>query len=296
MVELANNNSVHASTGHTPFFINSGQHPTLPILLTGDVATLSGGESPPLSSSNTTLSKQSTETSVLPPSVQACLNAIDINDDSYQAHFDKLPDVRSASKSELKSINDFLLQKQLTLRFVRDALASAVDKQKENADRHERKNLNSFKVRDKVLLSTANLPTHALSVNMHNKKLRHRFIGPFKVVRKHGDAYTLDLPKSMRLHPTFCVDRLKPYHSSLLEQNLDSPPLTTDQRPFDLSGTLEISSGLVQTPVVVPGAGILPAPSDQVSSDVPQNSNGSSIQFPDCPPPQPPVDSHGDQR
>jgi hypothetical protein len=80
------------------------------------------------------------------PSVQACLNAIDINDDSYQAHFDELPDIRSASKSELKSIDDFLLQKQLTLRFVRDALANAVDNQKNDADRHGRKNMNSFKV------------------------------------------------------------------------------------------------------------------------------------------------------
>jgi hypothetical protein len=96
------------------------------------------------------LTKQSTEPSVLPPIVQDSLNAIDINDDSYQAHFDELPDIRSASK-ELKSINDFLLEKQLTIRFVRDALSAAVDKQKENADRHGRRNKYSFKVGDKVL-------------------------------------------------------------------------------------------------------------------------------------------------
>jgi hypothetical protein len=95
-----------------------------------------------------------------------------------------------------------------------------VDKQKENADRHGRRNKNSFKVGDKVLLSTANLPTHALSIDMHNKKLRHRFI---RVIKKHGDAYTLDLPKSMRLLPTFYAGRLKAYHSSLIDQNSDLP-------------------------------------------------------------------------
>ena len=282
MVEFAINNSVHASTGHTPFFINYGRHPTLPGLLTGDVATLSGGGSPP-SSHNLT------ENSVLPPTVQASLNAIDANDDSFQAHFDELPDIRSASKSELKSINDFLLQKQLTLRFVRDALANAVDKQKENADRHGRKNMNSFKVNDKVLLSTANLPTHALSVDMHNKKLRHRFIGPFKVVKKHGDAYTLDLPKKMRLHPTFYVGRLKAYHSSLLEQTLDPSTLTPDQRSLsplpDTSG-LEQSSGPIQTLPIAPGIDAMNSP----------RSSESSIRFSDRPPPRPLVDSHGDQR
>ncbi|KAG2976675.1 hypothetical protein PC121_g22775 [Phytophthora cactorum] len=42
-------------------------------------------------------------------------------------------------------------------------------------------------------------------------KLRPRFIGPFKGVAKKGLAYTLNLPKKMRMHPVFYVGLLKPY-------------------------------------------------------------------------------------
>jgi hypothetical protein len=223
------------------------------------------------------LTKQSTEPSVLTPIVQASLNAIDINDDSYQAHFDESPDIRSASKSELKSINDFLLQKQLTIRFVRDALAAAVDKQKENADSHSRRNKNSFKVGDKVLLSTASLPTHALSIDMHNKKLRHRFIGPFRIIKKHGDAYTLDLLKSMRLHPTFYVARLKAYHSSLIDHDSDlsmvrrTPEQPNVQLPLlDPQAVVEPSSG------VLPVA-LLPSKAQSDSSHAPPTSRSHAL-------------------
>ncbi|KAE8883427.1 hypothetical protein PF005_g11481 [Phytophthora fragariae] len=46
---------------------------------------------------------------------------------------------------------------------------------------------------------------------MAAKKLAPRFIGPFKILKVIGDAYTLDIPTAMRLHPTFYVRRLNPY-------------------------------------------------------------------------------------
>ena len=49
-------------------------------------------------------------------------------------------------------------------RKVRDAMASAKDKQKQYVDRIGRKNHEHFKVGDKVLLSTNTLPKHAVSV------------------------------------------------------------------------------------------------------------------------------------
>ncbi|KAE9295985.1 hypothetical protein PF008_g24126 [Phytophthora fragariae] len=42
-------------------------------------------------------------------------------------------------------------------------------------------------------------------------KLAPRFIGPFKLLKVIGDAYTLDIHTAMRLHPTFYVGRLEPY-------------------------------------------------------------------------------------
>ncbi|OWZ20651.1 reverse transcriptase [Phytophthora megakarya] len=46
--------------------------------------------------------------------------------------------------------------------------------------------------------------------NLANK-LAPRFIGPFKIVKILGDAYILDIPTLLRLHPTFFVGRLKRY-------------------------------------------------------------------------------------
>ncbi|POM68515.1 Reverse transcriptase [Phytophthora palmivora] len=45
MAEFAINNSVHASTGHTPFFVNAMRHPRLPSVLGAVAPSLSGGGS-----------------------------------------------------------------------------------------------------------------------------------------------------------------------------------------------------------------------------------------------------------
>ncbi|ETN00367.1 hypothetical protein PPTG_18062 [Phytophthora nicotianae INRA-310] len=86
-----------------------------------------------------------------------------------------------------------------------------LDKQKENADKRGRKNLSTFHTGDRVLLSTEGIRSSAVAVLGANK-LAPRFIGPFKITKVLGDAYTLDIPSSLRLHPTFYVGRLKRYH------------------------------------------------------------------------------------
>jgi hypothetical protein len=106
---------------------------------------------------------------------------------------------------------DFVLLRQTVIRVVRDALANAVDLQKANADAKGRRNLEKFKEGDLVLLSTDNLKDHVVS-NLGTHKLLPKYIGPYKVVKCHEHAYTLNMPTSMRLHPTFYVGRLKRYH------------------------------------------------------------------------------------
>ena len=106
---------------------------------------------------------------------------------------------------------EFLLQQQAVLRFIRDNIAEAVDRQKEYADRRGRKNNESFNEGERVLLSTENLPLKNIS-NLGANKLLPRFIGPFTVLSKKGNAYTIDIPSYLRLHPTFYVGRLKRYH------------------------------------------------------------------------------------
>ncbi|CAI5712590.1 unnamed protein product [Peronospora destructor] len=109
------------------------------------------------------------------------------------------------------AVSDFILHRQSVTRYVRDALQEAVDEQKENADKRGRNNMDIFLIGDKVLLSTDELRNSAVT-NLSANKLAPRFIGPFTILKTIGDAYTLDIPTSLRLHPTFYVGRLKRYN------------------------------------------------------------------------------------
>ncbi|KAG3115678.1 hypothetical protein PI125_g5344 [Phytophthora idaei] len=123
---------------------------------------------------------------------------------------------------------DFVQRRQAVIRFVQDAIAASVDRQKLNADNVGRGNTNEFENGSLVLLATPNLPRHVVS-DFGASKLAPRFTGPFTVLERHGNAYTLDIPSSMRLHPTFYVGRLKPY-TQHEPPNLDGSQKTTKRR------------------------------------------------------------------
>ena len=65
------------------------------------------------------------------------------------------------------------------------------------------------------------IPVSAVT-NLGTPKLAPRYIGPFNVIKVNEDAAQLDIPSTMRLHPTFYVGRLKRYWPAVL-------PSTTDQ-------------------------------------------------------------------
>ncbi|KAG3076911.1 hypothetical protein PI125_g21407 [Phytophthora idaei] len=174
VVEFALNNAVHASTGFTPFFLNGIRHPRVPLTLRGgtESSILSGGE-------------------------------------ARKALSSQVSDLRPVSlRKQVESFIDIRLN---VINRVRDAMAIAQDRQKEYSDKHGRGNVNVFKVGDLVLLDTRNLPLDTVSL-VGSNKLKHRFIGPFAVLARHDASYTIDLPKSMKTHPTFYVGRLKRYH------------------------------------------------------------------------------------
>lgn len=59
------------------------------------------------------------------------------------------------------------------------------------------------------------------------KKLDHKRLGPFKIVEKiSSHAYKLDLPTSMKIHPTFHISKLTPRTIKGLEdiENRELPP------------------------------------------------------------------------
>ncbi|POM74609.1 Pol protein, partial [Phytophthora palmivora] len=81
--------------------------------------------------------------------------------------------------------------------------------------------------------------------SVESNKLKHRFIGPFAVLVRHGAAYTIDLPKSMATHPTFYVGCLKRYRDPLgppsqteEDQGENSPP----RNEAESGGGIEITS------------------------------------------------------
>ena len=83
-------------------------------------------------------------------------------------------------------------------------------------------NLHLFNEGDLVLLSTVNLPRHIVT-NVGSNKLLPKFIGPFCVLRRLGNAYTIELPRKTRTHPTFYVGRLRPYYQYWDSSGEDSP-------------------------------------------------------------------------
>ncbi|GMF59097.1 unnamed protein product [Phytophthora fragariaefolia] len=239
MAEFAIKTSVHVSTGHTPFYVNAMRHPRVPSVLGAVASSLSGGGYPVWPKPNkhagmTNMSAVSTrartarspinKSTVSTPGVDTLNN----NKPNTQAGPVVNKDAELNTKFSLKTM-DFVQRRQTVIRFAQDAIAASVDRQKLNADNNDRGNTNEFKVDLLVLLATQNLARHAVS-NFGASKPAPRFIGPFIVLAKHSNAYTLDIPSGMRLHPTFYVGRLEPYAQHESPSLGDSAPTPTRAR------------------------------------------------------------------
>lgn len=142
---------------------------------------------------------------------------------------DRTPAQSRARVVEASMVEKFVQQRDSITRFVRDAIADAIDRQKTAADRHGRKNFAGFVVGDKVLLTTNGI--QAVSVtNLGASKLAPRYIRPFTVLKTHGKAYTLDIPTTM-MHPTFYVGRLKRYSPAQVPESLEPSPRSLQSLP-----------------------------------------------------------------
>ncbi|KAE9172384.1 hypothetical protein PF002_g29582, partial [Phytophthora fragariae] len=197
------------------------RHPRVPSVLGAVAPSLSGGGSPVSTKPNehadtSNISAVSTrartarspinESAMSTPGVETLNN----NNNNHTQAGPAVNKNNGLNKEFNSKATDFVQRCQAVIRFVQDAIATSVDRQKLNADNNGRGNTHEFKEGLLVLLATQNLAKHAVS-DFGASKLAPRFIGPFTVLAKHGNAYTLDIPSSMRLHPTFYVGRLKPY-------------------------------------------------------------------------------------
>ena len=148
--ELAINNSVQASTGFTPFYLNYGQQVQLPLdqAITG---------------------------------------------------------LRPSSNPEA---GDRIRRLKSDLLLARTHIERAQARQAKYADQHRRDV--TFVVGDKVLLSTDHLKM--VGADKRTPKFASKYLGPFAVKRVvNANAYELNLPAPLRIHPVLNVSRLKVY-------------------------------------------------------------------------------------
>jgi Chromo (CHRromatin Organisation MOdifier) domain len=327
LVEFSINNSVHASTGHTPFYVNGLRHPRLPPML-GVNTHLTGGGLPQSTDAAVDANmEERTRTLPQPQIVESDfgsdfggtdtvpltgvtdeLMAISRNSQRSMAVSNNSRNSRKAQEAD-----QFVINREAVIRFVQDAIGQAVDRQKMNADRVGRANQHIFSVGDYVLLSTKNLPEHAVSC-LGSSKLLPRFIGPFKVLHRQGEAYTLDIPSAMRTHPTFYVGRLRPYcdrsgehtppHRSSdqagscnpagawrrQDQGGEVPPPCPRECEFSRQGTSPTSS-------FDPHASPLSSDSRDSHASSPMRQANENVEGGIFPPPPPPLrDSNGEER
>ncbi|GMF58251.1 unnamed protein product [Phytophthora fragariaefolia] len=163
MAEFAISNSVHVSTGHTPFYVNSLRHPRVPSVLGTVAPSLSGGGYPALPKPKhpdmTNISAVSTRArptrSPVNESTVSTLGVDTLNNNEQHTQAGPVVNKDAELNTEFSSkAMDFVQRRQAVIRFVQDAIAASVDRQKLNADNNGRGNSNEFKVGSFVLLAT----------------------------------------------------------------------------------------------------------------------------------------------
>lgn len=105
----------------------------------------------------------------------------------------------------------FARDKTKLLEQARDSLAKAARRMKKYADKHRR--TLEFNVGDKVLLKLTPQIWKKVTNKRFHKWLVAKYDGPFEVVKRIGNvAYRLKLLERLKIHPTFHVSFLKPFH------------------------------------------------------------------------------------
>uniref|UniRef100_A0AAV1UHK7 Reverse transcriptase domain-containing protein n=1 Tax=Peronospora matthiolae TaxID=2874970 RepID=A0AAV1UHK7_9STRA len=129
MVEFAINNSVHASTTHTPFYVNGLRHPRVPTLLEYVIAFDADIDNIDVEEVDSSESAEAlTEDDDASESAEA-LTEEDDPSESAEALTEEKVDVaavRSQHTEANESSDEFILARETVVRFVQDSIAEAV--------------------------------------------------------------------------------------------------------------------------------------------------------------------------
>ena len=122
--------------------------------------------------------------------------------------------------TNVKSVEDFVSGLQSSWSIAYDTISESQERQAHYANQH--RVVQDFQVDDYVLLSSKNIRLHVN--NDAGKKLRPKFLGPFRIVEKTSLVnYKLELPPSLsKIHPVF--------HCSLLRLYVRRDPMFDDSK------------------------------------------------------------------
>ena len=116
-------------------------------------------------------------------------------------------------------------------------MAWSQHRQKEYADKKRTPDPNLL-VGSKVWLLKRHIKTTRPSDKLDYKKL-----GPFSVLARIGSrAYKLDLPPSMKVHPTFHISLLQPYSDDPLPLQRKEPPppiIIDDEKEYEIEAIID---------------------------------------------------------
>ncbi|KAJ5413808.1 gag/polymerase/env polyprotein [Penicillium cosmopolitanum] len=145
--------------------------------------------------------------------------------------FDWITDVPEVITDEAQRARDMMSQIQQVWKTARESIEEAQKDQKRYADTRRRKD--DFKVHDLVFV-TAKL----WKTDRPNRKLSHQAYGPFEIIEKIGNAWKLQLPDSMKVHPVFAPEKLRhAAHSKPLTGQIpdaEPPVVVNDQEEFEV--------------------------------------------------------------